>query len=120
MLSMLLLVINGFTFNYLSNEVHLPIININFQADDRYVLNDVTIGIRKTDIEELAEYVTANDKEGFVAAVHAKVKDGSAFRIAKGTKVRVLDLGFFYSKIRVLDGPKKNKVGFMDTSQLSK
>ena len=84
-----------------------------FQAD-YHVKYDTTVGIKKVDLEELNEYITANDKEGFVLAVTQKTRNGSAFRISKGTMVRVLDSEFFYAKIRVVDGNNKNKIGSID------
>lgn len=97
----------------------LACFTICFSTQSDYAVNDdITLGIKKSDIEEIYEYVTANDYEGFLASIKRKLKDGSAFRITKGTKVRVIDNGFFYSKVRVLTGSHKNRVGFIDKGQL--
>lgn len=88
-------------------------LSTNYQSDYR-VKYDCTVGVKKSDLEELNEYITANDQDGFLLAVRSKMNNKTAFRIVKGTSVRLLDSGFSYVKVRILDGVNKNKVGFID------
>jgi len=106
--------------SYSYKVARTPINAVLYSQSDYQIVNDATVGIKKRDLEELNEFVTANDQDGFLLTVLEKMKNGSAFRISKGTMVRVLDLGFFYVKIRVLNGPNKNRIGYMDREFIKK
>lgn len=82
---------------------------------DYPVIADVTAGVTKDDLDELGELIVANDKEGFALKVQEKTGNGTAFRLAEGTNVRLIDQGWGYVKVRVLEGPYKNQMGFFDT-----
>ncbi len=83
---------------------------------DYPVVQDVTACVTEKDLEELQEFITANDEEGFKLKVAEKTANGTAFRLLEGTKVKLIDhASFGVVKVRVLDGSYKNQMGYFDT-----
>jgi hypothetical protein len=81
---------------------------------DYPVVEDVTVAKSEADFDELEEFVTAQDFEGWQLLRNEKIASGSAFGIVKGTKVRVINISWFTAKIRVLEGAYANQVGYID------
>jgi hypothetical protein len=83
-------------------------------GNDYPVVDDVTTAISEADLDELDEFIIANDQEGFTFKVAEKTANGTAFRLAKGTQVRLISRGMFFVKVRVLEGPFQNNMGYFD------
>jgi len=84
-------------------------------GNDYPVVADITACVTENDLDELGEFIIANDKEGFAQKVAEKTSNGTAFRLEKGTKVRLIDRGFGWVKVRVLEGAYQNQMGYFDT-----
>ncbi|MGN7887410.1 hypothetical protein [Dyadobacter sp. 22481] len=82
---------------------------------DYPVMMDVTACVTEKDLDELGEFITAGDEEGFKQMIVKKVNNGTAFRLDKGTKVKLIDMGFGWVKVRVLEGAYQNELGYFDT-----
>jgi len=72
--------------------------------------------------------ITPEDLDSFFAAVHSKddygrgqlVLSGRVFLLERGTTVRILELGFTKTKIRVLEGAQQNQAGWVVTEAVAR
>lgn len=65
-------------------------------------------------MEDLSKASTARDSIGLLEMLTS----GRAFRVAVGTRVRVIDQGIETSRVRMLDGPRAGQAGWLLTRNL--
>ncbi|MFO7172058.1 MAG: hypothetical protein DIU70_003685 [Bacillota bacterium] len=76
----------------------------------------VPVAVDEQAYEALLSASVANDLDGINELIIA----GKVFIVESGTQVRVLDLGFTRSKVRITDGPHAGRVGWVATDWITR
>lgn len=72
-------------------------------------LDFVLISNDQKSLDDLVEASVAKDTHG----INDLIKSGRVFKVYTGTKVLVLDIGIFNTKVRILSGNKTGKSGYV-------
>jgi hypothetical protein len=76
----------------------------------------ITVATDQKTHDELAKYSLAGDKVG----IERMFKQGRAFNVPSGARVRILDRGFFTTEIRILEYSHKDEVAIVDSEFIVK
>jgi hypothetical protein len=74
----------------------------------------VLLARTKEGLDQLAKAIAAGDDIGFKALILA----GCCFDVPKGTKVKVIDTGWFVSQVRVQEGPYAGIAGWVSQERV--
>ncbi|GMU51047.1 MAG: hypothetical protein AMXMBFR33_01930 [Candidatus Xenobia bacterium] len=87
-----------------------------YTGEDGHTASAAFVGVDSTSFGELRKAKLANDDHG----VRELILRDKVFAIEKGTKIKVLEVGFETSTIRILDGPYAGRKGIVQNKAVGR